>query len=281
MPLWIVSTLAASALFAVSSMVNKLAMRENTPTDCLLPGTFLAGFVLLLTYHGRSLPTASLSLVASGLGMSLFSMLNCVSILLALRGGPVGPVAAVAGSHSILTPLFALFLFGERLNPWQWVAVGLATAGMAIIQLKQSERSHTAVWIWFSLALLGALGSSGETLLLDRTVSLQAHGSAGLVWSYFFSFVFVSLWFLRRRQLHFGRPFYLGAADGAVSAIGMIFFAKALADGPAGLVAALSTSAVMLRALGGRLFFGDSLSAWSWVGMILAVSAFGLVSFFS
>ena len=227
------------------------------------------------------MPTASLSLVASGLGMSLFSMLNCVSILLALRGGPVGPVAAVAGSHSILTPLFALFLFGERLNPWQWVAVGLATAGMAIIQLKQSERSHTAVWIWFSLALLGALGSSGETLLLDRTVSLQAHGSAGLVWSYFFSFVFVSLWFLRRRQLHFGRPFYLGAADGAVSAIGMIFFAKALADGPAGLVAALSTSAVMLRALGGRLFFGDSLSAWSWVGMILAVSAFGLVSFFS
>jgi uncharacterized membrane protein len=61
----------------------------------------------------------------------------------------------------------------------------------------------------------------------------------------------------------------------------MIFFAKALAGGPAGLVAALSTSAVILRALGGKLFFGDKLPALSWVGVGMAVAAFGLVSLFA
>lgn len=279
--MWIVHTLMASLLFATSSMVNKLAMREHTPTDRLLPGTFLTGFLLLLVYNGRRLPLANLPLVGSGLAMSIFSMTNCISILLALRAGPVGPVAAVAGSHSVLTPVLAMFFFREHLNLWQWVAVGLATLGMALVQAKRTKGHHANPLVWFSLALLGASGSSGETLVLDHSISLQQNSAAGLVWSYFFSFVLVSFWFLRRRQKHYGRPFMLGAADGAVSAIGMIFFAKALSAGPVGLVAALSTSAVILRALGGRLFFGDQLPPLSWLGVALAVGAFGLVSFFA
>ncbi len=278
--MWIVYTLVASVLFASSSMVNKLAMREHTPTDRLLPGTFLAGFALLLAVYGRRMPGLNLPLVVSGLAMSLFSMLNCVAILLALRAGPVGPVAAIAGSHSILTPLLALLLFGERLSFWQWVAVALATGGMALVQCYRGGKNKSSAWMWFILALLGAAGSSGETLVLDHAVTLKNDGAVGLVWSYFFSFIFTSLWFLRRRQRKFTRPFWLGAADGAVSALGMIFFAKALSGGPAGLVAALSTSAVVLRALGGKVFFNDELPAMSWLGVALAVAAFGLVSFF-
>lgn len=278
--MWVIYTLIAAVLFASSSMVNKLAMRRHTPTDRLLPGTFLAGFALLLAIYGWRMPGLSLSLTLSGLAMSLFSMLNCVAILLALRAGPVGPVAAVAGSHSILTPLLALLLFGERLNFWQWVAVALAAGGMALVQCYRNDDDRSPAWIWFVLALLGAVGSSGETLVLDHTVTLQNDGAVGLVWSYFFSFIFTSVWFLRRRQRKFGHSFYLGAADGAVSALGMIFFAKALSGGPAGLVAALSTSAVVLRALGGKLFFNDQLPSLSWAGVVLAVAAFGLASFF-
>lgn len=276
--MWIVYTLIASLLFAASSMVNKLAMREQTPTDRLLPGTFLAGFLLLLIYNGPRLPAANLPLVGSGLAMSAFSMLNCVAILLALRSGPVGPVAAVAGSHSVLTPLLALLLFREGLSLWQWVAVALATLGMLLVQAKQPSGKRGSPWAWFTLALLGAAGSSGETLVLDHAASLQQNSAAGLVWSYFFSFVTVSLWYLRRKRRNHRRPFLLGAADGAISAVGMIFFALALRNGPVGLVAALSTSAVVLRALGGRLFFRDQLPALSWLGVLLAVAAFGLVS---
>ncbi len=278
--LWILSTFIAAVLFAASSMVNKVAMREETPADRLLPGTFLAGLVVLLLKQGRSLPAPSLPLVLSGLALSLFSMLNCISILLALRGGPVGKVAAVAGSHSIITPLLAWLLFAERLNSWQWTAVGVATAGMILVQHRQGQKAKVSTWVWFGLALLGAIGSSGETLILDKATTLQNDGISGLVWSYLFSFVFTALWFLRRRQDRGQRPFYLGAVDGAISATGMIFFAHALHGGPAGLVAALSTSAVALRAIGGRIFFGERLSLWSWLGITLAIVAFGLVSFF-
>jgi DME family drug/metabolite transporter len=261
-------------------MFNKIAMGEDTPTDKLLPGTFLAGFLVLLVKQGRAISVPSWPLVLSGLAMSLLSMLNCVAILLAIRSGPMGKVAAVAGSHSLVTPLLALFIFGERLNFWQWVAVGIATLGMILVQYKKEEKTETATWVWFGLAFLGALGSSGETLVLDKATVLQGDGISGLVWSYLFSFVFTSLWFLRRRQRRFTRPFYLGAADGAVSALGMIFFAHALAGGPAGLVAALSTSAVAMRAIGGRLFFSERLSLSSWIGIALSVCAFALVSFF-
>ncbi|NLY54334.1 MAG: DMT family transporter [Firmicutes bacterium] len=278
--MWILSTFLASALFAASSMFNKIAMGEDTPTDKLLPGTFLAGFLVLLVKQGRAISVPSWPLVLSGLAMSLLSMLNCVAILLAIRSGPMGKVAAVAGSHSLVTPLLALFIFGERLNFWQWVAVGIATLGMILVQYKKEEKTETATWVWFGLAFLGALGSSGETLVLDKATVLQGDGISGLVWSYLFSFVFTSLWFLRRRQRRFTRPFYLGAADGAVSALGMIFFAHALAGGPAGLVAALSTSAVAMRAIGGRLFFSERLSLSSWIGIALSVCAFALVSFF-
>ncbi len=278
--MWVLHTLIASVLFAASSMINKLALRDGSPVDRLLPGTFLAGFVLLLAFHGRKLPPLSWALPLSGLAMSLFSMLNCVAILLALRHGPVGGVAAVAGSHSVMTPILALLFFGQRLTGWQWLAVAMATLAMILVQSKPtSSAPKKSNWIWFLLALLGALGSSGETLVLDYAVVSQAKGGVGLVWSYLFSFILVSVWFLRRRQRHFGRSFYLGAADGAVSALGMIFFARALQGGPAGLVAALSTFAVVLRAIGGALFFHDRLPARAWIGVALAVSAFALVSF--
>ncbi len=278
--LWVLSTFVAAVMFAASSMINKVAMQEATPADRLLPGTFLAGFVVLMIKQGRIMPVPSLPLVLSGLAMSLLSMLNCVCILLALRGGPIGKVAAVGGSHSIITPLLAWLLFAEQLSLWQWGAVGLATAGMVLVQHHQGEAAKVATRVWFSLAFLGAIGSSGETLILDKATVLQNDGISGLVWSYFFSFIFTSLWFLRRRQRRIQRPFWLGAADGAISAIGMVFFAYALHGGPAGLVAALSTSAVALRAIGGRVFFAERLSSWSWGGIILAVLAFALVSFF-
>lgn len=276
--MWIFFTLLAAILFAASSMVNKLAMVEATPTDRLLPGTFLAGFLLLLIYGGQKLPPLEVKLVAVGLGLSLFSMLNCVAILLALRRGPVGPVAAIAGSHSVLTPVLAWLIFAEKLAAGQWVAVGLATAGMVLVQLNRTSGQASQHWLWVLLAFLGASGSTGETLLLDHAGRLPGDGVSGLIWSYLFSFIFTSLWFLRRRQRAFKRPFLLGATDGILSATGMIFFAKALTGGPAGLVAALSTSAVVFRALGGRLFFGDQLSPFTWFGISLAAGAFALVS---
>lgn len=279
--MWILNTLIAAVLFAASSMINKYALRDGSPVDRLLPGTFLAGFLLLLAYYGRRLPPLGWPLPVSGLAMSLFSMLNCIAILLALRHGPVGGVAAVAGSHSVITPVLALVLFRQDLNGWQWLSVALATVAMILVVNKPgSSVRKGSSWGWFLLALLGAMGSSGETLVLDHAVALQTSGGVGLVWSYLFSFIFVSIWFVRRRQSHFGRGFYLGAADGAVSAIGMIFFANALHGGPAGLVAALSTSAVVLRALGGSVFFHDELPARAWIGVTLAVAAFALVSLF-
>ena len=279
--MWIVSTFIAALFFAASSMVNKIAMREEMAVEKLLPGTFLAGFALLALKQGRLMPPVSRPLLAGGLAMSFFSMINCVAILLAIRSGPVGKVAAVAGSHSVITPLAAWLLLAEKLNLWQWAAVGLATGGMVLVQMQlEDETASPAAGPWFVLALLGAASASSETLVLDRAVVLQNDGMAGLVWSYFFSFVFTSLWFLYQRQCPRLRPFCLGAADGAISAAGMIFFAQALAGGPAGLVAALSTTAVSMRAIGGRLFFAERLSLRNWIGIILSVFAFGLVSFF-
>ncbi|MCP4086175.1 MAG: DMT family transporter [Actinomycetia bacterium] len=70
----------------------------------------------------------------------------------------------------------------------------------------------------------------------------------------------------------------LGMVGGAFGAMGVGLLYRGLARGPMGVVAPLTamTSAAAPAAWG--VGFGDELSGWAWVGIVLAVLAIGLVS---
>lgn len=57
----------------------------------------------------------------------------------------------------LLTVLFGLLLFGERLRSWQWVAVGLAAAGVAILVATHGVFPWVGLVVGTSFAIYGAV----------------------------------------------------------------------------------------------------------------------------
>jgi uncharacterized membrane protein len=73
------------------------------------------------------------------------------------------------------------------------------------------------------------------------------------------------------------RSLLFGLGDGILTGLGMLTFGAALAVGPASLVAVVATSAVLFRALGGILIFGDRAGREQWLGFCLLLVAFLLI----
>ncbi|HBK86264.1 MAG TPA: hypothetical protein DDZ53_09570, partial [Firmicutes bacterium] len=88
---------------------------------------------------------------------------------------------------------------------------------------------------WFWLALLAAIGSSGETIALKYATHLSAGAQHSLVWEYFFAglvcHALVALYLVRLRL----SSSLFGLMDGLLTGLGMLTFGIALSLGPASL----------------------------------------------
>lgn len=280
---WIVLTLLAALLWAAASLVDKFAVDWGFRTLEILPATYTAGFLVVAWGQQRTPELWQPRYLASGAVLACFSLLNAFALLWALRCGDVALVSVVAGSHSVITVLTAALLLGERLKAAQWLAVLLAVLGMyLVVGLTRGPQARPTVGQarsarWFWLALLAAIGSSGETLVLKLATGLSSGGQLSLIWEYFLaSLVLHALVASYRVKLRW-RSSLFGLGDGVLTGLGMLTFGAALAAGPASLVATVATLAVLFRALGGILCFGDRAGRVQWLGFGLLVLAFCLV----
>lgn len=279
--MWIILALLSALLWAAASLVDKLAVNWGYRTLEVLPATFVAGFVVIAWKHQHSPEVWRPEFIFTGAMLAFFSLLNAVALLMALRCGEVSLVSIVAGSHCIITAITATLLLRERLSLQHWVAISMAMVGVYLVHGglgsaaggRQGGRDRR----WFWLALLAAVGSSGETIGLKLATQICPGGQLVLLWEYFIaSLVIFSLALGMRVRLRLASSAF-GVADGVLTGLGMITFGLALAQGPAALCATVATAAVLFRALGGVLFFGDQAGRAQWVGFCLLFCSFVLV----
>ncbi len=282
MPLWFVLTLLSALLWATSSLVDKWAVTWGFRTSEVLPATYLAGLLVILVGQRPTVEMLQWRHLLSGAGLAFFSLLNAFALLMALRCGDVGMVSAVAGTHCIITAITATVLLGERLSTNQWLALGLAMSGLLLVygineSLTRNRGHRRKGYRWFWLALLAAIGSSGETIGLKFCTQLSPGAHWSLLWEYLVATVAcVGLFYRLSLSFRF-EPFLFGLVDGALTGLGMVTFGIALGLGPASLVATVATAAVLFRALGGIIFFGDQARRRQWLGFGLLFLAFILV----
>lgn len=281
--LWIVLALLSALLWAAASLVDKFAVNWGFRTLEILPATYTAGFLVVAWGHQRTAELWQPRYLFSGAILALFSLLNAVALLMALRRGDVALVSVVSGSHCVITAVTATMLLGERLKSAQWLAVILAVLGMYLVlgitEIWQSGRTRFAQprSQWFWLALLAAIGSSGETIGLKLATNISSGGHLTLLWEYFIASLLlhasVAAYRIRLRL----RSSLFGLGDGILTGLGMLVFGAALTVGPASLVATVATAAVLFRALGGILIFGDRAGRSQWLGFGLLLAAFVLI----
>jgi uncharacterized membrane protein len=282
--LWIPLALLSALLWAGSSLVDKLAVDRGYRTLELLPATYTAGFLVVAFRHQGVAELWRWRYLLSGMLLAFFSLLNSFALLMALRCGEVAMVSVVAGSHCVITAVAATLMLGERLSTSQWLAVLLSVAGVCLVfgirqawLLAQRRNRQKPSYRWFWLALLAAVGSSGETIGLKMATAICAGGQYSLIWEYFIaSLVLHGLVATYRVRLRL-RSSLFGLGDGVLTGLGMLTFGAALCEGPASLVATVATAAVLFRALGGIVFFGDRAGRGQWLGFGLLCLAFLLI----
>lgn len=281
-PVWVLMALLSALLWAAASLVDKLAVNWEFRTLEILPATYTAGFLVIAWQQQSWVDLWQPQYIISGGILALFSLLNAFALLMALRCGKIGLVSIVAGSHCVLTAVTAQIVFSERLQLSQWLAIVAAFCGLVLVfgaDGRQSQQSHRGKnpYRWFWLALLAAVGSSGETIALKFATDLSAGAQYSLLWEYFLaSLVCHALVAFYLVKLRLSSSLF-GAMDGLLTGLGMLTFGIALSWGPASLVATVATAAVLFRALGGIIFFGDKARRRQWLGFAILVIAFVMV----
>lgn len=133
--------LAALALVAVtavwgSTFVLIKDLVASLPVTDFLAVRFIIAAVVLLTVFWRQVRALSRPQVAHGAVLGLVYGLAQILQTAGLARSSAAVTGFVTGMYVVLTPIFAALLLRQRTSRTVWCAVGLSTAGLALLALR-------------------------------------------------------------------------------------------------------------------------------------------------
>lgn len=237
--------------------------------------------LMIILFFRRVKKFQTVALTPRILGASLMASvllgINWLTYVWAVNAGFIIETSLGYFINPLLNVLMGLFFFRERLRPWQWVPLGLATAGVLYLTFAYGSPPWIALTLAFSFGIYGivkkttALGSfyglTLETgiLLLPATFYLlhaEARGQGAF--------------------LHTGTPIdILLVGSGLVTAIPLLMFASAARRIPLSLLGILQYIAPTLQFLLGVLIYREPFTQVQLIGYGLVWAAlilFGMES---
>ncbi len=138
--------LAAGLTYGLYSVFNKVLVRHNRPWVVQVYGLLIGAAVLLpLTspvQMAKGLASTDTLLLVIGMGI-VPTLLASMAFAFGVQWVPVSVAAIVATFEPVVATFFGYVLFGERLDPLQWV--GTACIVSAVLLLRPSQRADSAV----------------------------------------------------------------------------------------------------------------------------------------
>jgi chloramphenicol-sensitive protein RarD len=210
-------------------------------------------------------------------------LLAGAAVLIALNWGTF--IYAVNSKHVIesslgyfITPLvsaaFGVFVFRERLRPWQMVALGLGAAAVMLLTLDYGRLPWIALTLAFSFGTYGLLKKlagvgAAESLAVETLVLLVP-----------------ALIYLVVLEVTGGGTFLHRGADhvlllmavGPITAVPLLFFAGAVTRVPLTLMGMLQYLAPVLQFLVGLAIVGERMPPSRWIGFGLVWAAIAVFS---
>lgn len=190
--MWILFAFLSAILLGCYDVFKKQSLRENAVLPVLFINTLLcASFFLPLivgSHCGWIQPEDTFFLPAMGWEWHRFVLLKAIIVLsswlcgyYAIKHLPITIVGPINATRPIMTLLGALFIFGERLNAWQWVGILLALCGLYLLSKtgkKEGIRFAHDRWILllFGAAVFGAVSGLYDKFLMMPT----AQGGVGM-----------------------------------------------------------------------------------------------------
>lgn len=243
---------------------------------------FFLGLTLLafLLISGAPFPPVPVLLYGAGMGLVFYPAM--MSFNYALHHAPAGSVLTAFRLSIVVPVMLGVWIWGESLSMTQTAGIILALASLAL--MTRGQRGPGTLTRWRMLLLLAVVfGMQGASFSLLRSVNYAGFGdyTVTVVMAIGFSAGTLGLvvLLLRRMPLQF-KATLLGGGIGIYNSLALSVVLVALNHLPGTVYFPLAACGiVILDNLLAHYFWKERLSPRNIVGVIIAISALGLVVF--
>lgn len=269
--IWLLLAFLSAALLGFYDVFKKKALQKNAVLPVLFLNTLFCSLIFLPVALHPEVPFGGWDVQKYIVLKSLIVLSSWLCGYYGMKHLPITLVGPINATRPVMVLLGALFLFGERLNLYQWIGVLLAIISFYMLSRSGKKEGidfrHNR-WILFTVAaaILGAVSGLYDKYLMAATEA----GGVGLnrmtVQSYYnfyqcviMGIMVVLLWWPKRKHttpLHWDWAIplislFLSAADFAY------FYALSLDGALVSVVSMVRRSSVVVSFLVGAMVFHE------------------------
>ncbi len=204
--MWLLFAFTSAALLGFYDVFKKHALKANDVVAVLTLNTLFGSLIflpfVLLSAAGNIAPDSLFFVPACGWEVHKYVVLKAVIVLgswlcgyFALKNLPLTIVGPINATRPVMVLLGAIFVFGERLNLWQWIGVLCAIFGFFLLSRSGKKEGidfrHNR---WIVLAVLASALGAVSALFDKYLLAPLESGGVGLnrmvVQSYFMFYQF-------------------------------------------------------------------------------------------
>jgi chloramphenicol-sensitive protein RarD len=192
----------------------------------------------------------------------------------AVNAGHVVDAALGYFINPLVTVLFGVLIFRERLRPTQWAAVGCGAAAVAVLAVAGG------VFPWVALSLAASFACYGlvkKVIPLPPTASLTAEGLVQLLPALGY-LVFLTATGTSTLTGNGAGHVLLLASSGVVTCVPLLAFAVAAQALPLSILGLLQYLTPVAQFLLGVLWFHEAMPPYRWVGFTLVWAALAVLT---
>lgn len=289
---WLILALVSAFFLGIYDVLKKFALNGNAVFPTLffvtLTGTlFFTPFIIISTYYPELLQGKLLFIppISGHEHFLIFLKSILVTIswslsYLALRNLPITIVSPIRATSPLWTLIGAILIFGERLNPLQWVGI-IVTLGFFYLFTfagkKEGIHFKSNVWIW---CIIGGTLSGAASSLYDKYLLSFMDKMAVQAWFTFyqvFLLIPMVLFYWKPRKDKY--PFQWRWAIPFIAVFLLIadflyFYALSIPDSLVSIVSPIRRSGVVVAFIFGAFMFKEqnlSRKAYLLIGILAGI----------
>ncbi len=230
-------------------------------TSFVLATTYLLSHKIPVLGNQRKL--LSLRAIVGLLSMSLF--------FFSFKYLAVGTAVSLRYIAPIFAALFAIFILKEKLKPIQFLFFFIAFTGVLVLKGFDSDMSNIGIALVVTASVF-----TGMVYILIRKIGKGDHPVVVVNYFMFLATVVGGILCLFTWVPPAGKDWLLLLSLGIFGYVGQVFMTKAFQLAPTNKVAPIKYTEVIFTITIGVLWFGDTYTLWSFIGILLIIG--GLVA---
>lgn len=215
--MWLTLAFCSAFLLGLYDVCKKASLTGNAVIPVLFLNTlfcslFFIPLILTSYFQPETLQDTLFYIPPADLGTHLHMILKAFIVLsswlfayFAMKHLPITLSSPIKASQPILTLTGAMLIFGERLNPYQWIGVIIAIFSFYLLSLsgkKEGIRFSHNKWIGCIVlaTITGAISGLYDKFLLRQFDSMTVQAWYTIYQAIIMFFIFLVLWYPQRKK---------------------------------------------------------------------------------